>query len=175
MANTRFNSFEVHSRLQLWLGEPPLHVERGEETAYMHPLLWTLSFLPRGTTAASCVCSPRTGVGKPPRPDLPPPVWTGSTTLQQQRVEPPAVAPTSGSSSGASSSSSGARLPVKATLLLQTNVPSGDGAAVEWSNPLLASNQGGHAGEGRWQGGKSVLKSALQKCVRLGHPAEAVR
>jgi hypothetical protein len=92
----------------------------------------------------------------------------------QARDAAGAAAPGSGAS-GRSGGRGGAR----ATVVLQTNVPPGDGVVVDWSNQLLASNSrsgGGAPGEeGRWRGGKSVLKSALQKSVRLGRGEQAVR
>ncbi|GIL85302.1 hypothetical protein Vretifemale_13904 [Volvox reticuliferus] len=61
----------------------------------------------------------------------------------------------------------------KETVLLLTNVPSGDGGVVSWSSAGLPSND--LPPEGRWRGGPSALKSALQKAVRLGRGSCAVR
>ncbi|GLC43475.1 hypothetical protein PLESTM_001477400 [Pleodorina starrii] len=69
----------------------------------------------------------------------------------------------------------------KETVVLLTNVPPGDGGVVSWTSSRaqgwgsaeLLSND--LPPEGRWRGGPSVLKSALQKAVRLGRGACAVR
>ncbi|EFJ50508.1 hypothetical protein VOLCADRAFT_116903 [Volvox carteri f. nagariensis] len=61
----------------------------------------------------------------------------------------------------------------KETVVLLTNVPPGDGGEISWSSGGLPSND--LPPEGRWRGGPSVLKSALQKAVRLGRGSCAVR
>ncbi|GLI60475.1 hypothetical protein VaNZ11_002634 [Volvox africanus] len=61
----------------------------------------------------------------------------------------------------------------KETVVLYTNVPPGDGGGVSWSSAGLPSND--LPPEGRWRGGPSALKSALQKAVRLGRGSCAVR
>ena len=53
---------------------------------------------------------------------------------------------------------------------LHSSVPSTYGGPVTWQQQSWASNRGP-----RWHGGVSVLKSALQKNVRLGRAASAVR
>ncbi|KAI8466086.1 MAG: hypothetical protein J3K34DRAFT_461074 [Monoraphidium minutum] len=74
----------------------------------------------------------------------------------------------------------------KAQVILATNVAPGDGVEVSWGNAALASNPGGGGGAaggggGGAEGGEprkavvSLLKSALQKNVRLGRHEEAVR
>ncbi|KAG1656684.1 hypothetical protein FOA52_007254 [Chlamydomonas sp. UWO 241] len=68
-------------------------------------------------------------------------------------------------------------------LTLATNVASGEGGPVDWSDPQLPSNApappaaAGEKPEGRWKAGASMglLKSALQKAVRRGQGPAAVR
>lgn len=72
---------------------------------------------------------------------LPPPAWTGATTLTLPNRN------------------SGGKAP-RATVQLCTNVPPGDGGPVDWESRDLPSNHFGR--EGRWRGSLSVVKSALQ-------------
>ena len=63
----------------------------------------------------------------------------------------------------------------KLGLQLLTNVPpAGGGAAVTWQAPGLLSNHSGPPGS-QFRGSPALLKSALQKNVRLCRPASAIR
>lgn len=86
---------------------------------------------------------------------LPAAVWSASTSMQF----------------AAKTTSSGK--PIRATIHLSTNVPPLDGGAVKAEDANLPSNHFGP--EGRWRAGLSVVKSALQKNVRLCRPDSAVR
>lgn len=86
----------------------------------------------------------------PPTPPIPPPAWAASTGASLARGSP------------------------AATVVLQTNVPPGAGGTVSPDDVKLRSNCVVPP-EGAWRGGTPVLKSALQKNVRLRRAPCAVR
>ncbi|GAX78038.1 hypothetical protein CEUSTIGMA_g5480.t1 [Chlamydomonas eustigma] len=63
---------------------------------------------------------------------------------------------------------------VEKKVLIQTNMKPDEDCLVTWDNMSLHSNSH-FPPEGRWKGGIPALKSALQKCVRLGRASCAAR
>ncbi|KAG2493933.1 hypothetical protein HYH03_007864 [Edaphochlamys debaryana] len=84
-------------------------------------------------------------------------VWSGSSTLGSRGG--------GGGGGGEAGGGAGGGEREKEALTLLTNVPPGEGGPVGWSTGNLPSNL--IPPEGRWRGGPSALKSALQKAVRL--------
>jgi hypothetical protein len=130
---------------------------------------WRWHWWPRRRAAAAAGAA-----ATAPPPTLPPPAWEATVTLGSARRGGGA-----GGGGGGNGASNGA-----VEVRLQTNLPSGDGADVSFDNPLLASNgwppgaptaAAAQPHPPRWRGSAAVLKSALQKNVRLCRPGPAVR
>lgn len=105
------------------------------------------------------------------------PCWSASTVIKEKgRRAAEAAAASSPSKSDGSTSKGGWAVAAGAPchILLQTNVPPGQGGAVNWQNTGMRSNVHIPA-EGVWRGHPSALKSALQKAVRRGMAPAACR